>query len=264
MKKFLKNNTPPLVWEFAKKILNLFRPSRRQKISGQYSIIGNPNREQLKKEWADVWKNDSIPTQQQKITEKQLPSFEEVRHMKVLVDLVREADLSSPSLLEIGCSSGYFSEIFEKSSLHVKYTGCDYSPEFINVAKKCYPAVPFHVCDTTSLPYKDNAFDIVVSGCCILHVVDYEKAIAESARTSKEFVIFQRTPVLHERMTTFTKKSGYGLPMMEIFFNEEELVRLFSKNCLLVQKIITIGSMRIQGIEEPIFLKSYLCKKIHA
>lgn len=264
MKDYLKKYLPTPLWEFGKKIINLFRTNRYQNISGEYSIIENPDREQLKNEWSEVWKDDSIPTQQQKITKKQLSNFEEVRHMKVLVELVKETDILEPTLLEIGCSTGYFSEIFEKSGLNVQYSGCDYSPEFVSVAKKCYPNVSFQVCDTTSLPYTDRAFDIIVSGCCILHVVDYEKAVAESARTAKEFVVFQRTPILHERKTTFTKKIGYGLPMIEILFNEEELTQLFSKNGLSVQRIATISSMQIKGIEEPVFLKSYLCKKIHA
>lgn len=264
MKTFLRTRIPSPIWEFGKKIINIFRTNRYTKISGEYSIIENPDRAELKKEWSDTWKDDSIPVQQQKITKKQLPNFAEVKHMKVLVDLVKETGIPEPTLLEIGCSTGYFSEIFEKSGLRVKYSGCDYSPQFINVAQETYPSLPFQVCDTTSLPYSDSMFDIIVSGCCILHVVEYEEAIKESARTAKEYVIFQRTPVLHERKTTFTKKIGYGLPMMEIFFNEEELTQLFAKNGLAVQRITTISNMKIKDIEEPVFLKSYLCKKIHA
>jgi len=60
-----------------------------------------------------------------------------------------------------------------------------------------YPAIRFDVEDATRLRYNSDSFDIVVSGCCLLHISEYEKAIAEAARVSREFVVFHRTPVLH-------------------------------------------------------------------
>ncbi len=230
-------------------------------ISSGHIIIQNPNREALKKEFENTWRNDSIPGKQMKITHSQLPNFEKVAPMKAAVELLSKINSTEQTLLDVGCSTGYYSEVFKRSGLDIKYQGCDYSSTFIEKARQMYPKLKFEVCDSTQLPYPDKSFDILFSGCCILHIIDYEKAIAESARVSKKYVIFHRTPVIHMRPTTFVKKNGYGIPMIEICFNESELLDLFNKNGLSVIDTNIHGELVIDGLGEKVISKSYLCQK---
>ena len=183
--------------------------------------------------------------------------------MKALVDLLKKIDTANKKILEIGCSSGYYSEVFNKADFNFIYEGCDYSEEFIKLAKERYPSINFKVGDATNLDYKDNQFDIVIFGCCILHIIDYQTAIKEAARVAKNYIIFHRTPIIHRKKTTYTTKTAYGTKMIEIFFNEEELLNLLSKSNLAVLNINTHSSFIVDDLDETVFMKSYLCKKIN-
>ena len=67
------------------------------------------------------------------------------------------------------------------------------------MAKQRYPEKEFKINDAADLNYTNNQFNIVISGCCILHIIDYKKAISETARTAKDYVIFHRTPIIHKK-----------------------------------------------------------------
>lgn len=227
-----------------------------------HKIIKNPDLNSLRKKYNNIWKDNSIPYKQVELVRKQLVDFTKVAPMRAIVDLMKKIKIKNPSVLEIGCSTGHYSEVFKKAGLKVEYEGCDYSPTFIKLAKKTYPKIKFKATDACKLDYKNKQFDIVISGCCILHIIDYKKAIAEAARVAKNFVIFHRTPVIHLNKTVFTKKIGYNIEMIEILFNEKELKDLFYKNDLIVQNINSYANFSIKGLSEPVYMKSYLCKKV--
>lgn len=235
----------------------------RGKMSYDYEVIPHNNLSKLKKKFSDVWKNDQFPKKQWHIVEKQLANPENVPHFRVAVDLVKETNLKNPSILEIGCSSGYLSQIFKKAGLAADYQGCDYSPAFIKFAKLKYPHIKFHIAEATSLPFKSNQFDIVISGGCLLHIVEYKKAIKEAARVAGRFIIFHRTPILHINPTSYFTKIGYGEKMLEIFFSEEELYDLFADFGLQVINVRSLTQHNLTDSLEPMFVKDYLCLKIN-
>ena len=222
-----------------------------------YRMIKNPNVTELGKKYASAWQNDQIPARQLKVTEKQWPQLEKTPAIADLIEMIRRTKLINPKLLEIGCSTGYHQEAFRRAGLKVVYEGCDYSAVFIDLAKQLHPKVKFKVSDALKLDYASKAFDIVISGCCLLHIINFKKAVSETARTAKKYVIFHRTPVIHERETTYTKKTGYGVEMVEILFNEDEL---FRENGMAIIGIKTHGRFEVPGLGEPVFMKNYLCR----
>jgi len=260
IKKLIKKITPKFLIKLSKKIISSFA-GRHNNISGNYKILKKPNFNELKIKYSDTWKNNSIPREQIKLTKQQLQNFQNIPPMKSLIDLLSNIETSGKKLLEIGCSTGYYSEIFKKAGIMVEYEGCDYSKSFIKLAEETYPGINFKVCDATMLNYGDNQFDIVISGCCILHIIDYQKAISEAIRISKKYVLFHRTPILHNHKTTFLTKTGYGVEMLEIFFNEKELINFFNQSKIKIKKTDTHAQFLINGLDEPVLMKSYLCKK---
>lgn len=230
-----------------------------------HKVISRTQAEQL--HFDDQWQDPELPKKQFQIVKKQLQEIASTHqfpdHMQALVEQIKLVTKPKDKVLEIGCSSGYNSEVLGLAKVDIDYTGCDYSPAFIKLAKELYPQVPFAVCDATALPYQDNQFDLAISGCCILHILDYPKAIQETARVSKRYAIFSRTPVIHLQPTTYTKKTGYGIPMVEIIFNETELIRLFRQSGLHVIDSITFGSgPHVPGRSEVTYSKTYLCEKV--
>lgn len=58
-------------------------------------------------------------------------------------------------VLDAGCGYGRWSEYFSQE----KYTGVDFSPDFIDKAKVKYPNYNFVVSNLKSLPFEDKQFD---------------------------------------------------------------------------------------------------------
>lgn len=230
--------------------------------SDSHHLIANPNLVALKKKYANIWKDNGIPLKQWSRVERQLQNISDIQEFKAIVDCVKATRLKNPSILEIGCSSGYLSEVLKKAGIRARYEGTDYSSAFIRFAKEKYPDIKFTVNDAINLHYKNNCFDVVISGCCLLHIIDYPKAIAETARVAKKFAVFHRTPILHSSSTSFLAKMAYGVEMLDIYFNEEELIDLFYQNGLTVVKIKTISQGKISALKEDMVMKNYLCRKL--
>jgi ubiquinone/menaquinone biosynthesis C-methylase UbiE len=214
-----------------------------------------------------AWQSDVIPARQRRIVDEQLaayrngieiPAFDAlVGVLRPLVDAMTTTQLAS--VLEVGCSSGYHNEVFELKQLAVAYQGCDYSTAFIRMAKDIYPDIPFVVADATALPDASESVDIVVSGCCLLHIANYEDAISEAARVARRYVIFHRTPVIHTSATTHFRKLAYDVQTVEIHFNEQELVSLFAKHGLSVIGVSTLDLRWKAG--DAYAMKEYVCEK---
>jgi len=147
---------------------------------------------------------------------------------RIAAEAVAATGLSSPRLLEIGCGSGYYSEVLTTLLPDgVRYTGIDYSEAMIARAREHYPAIAFEVADATKLPYADQGFDIAFNGVSLMHIVDYQAAIREAARVAR-FCIFHSVPVFDNYRTTYLSKYAYGAPVVEVVFGKQELMSLCS------------------------------------
>jgi len=247
------------------------------KISNMKSPVGDNiflnnfveiNKNGIETALSDAWKDPSVPQRQYNAcTRKQLQDYRNgfpVEPFDALVNILKDniTNFENQKLLEIGCSSGYYSEVLKIKGINVAYYGCDYSESFIKFARNLFPdRADFQAEDACALAYPDKSFDIVVSGCCLLHIMDYKKAIEETTRVVKDYVVFHRTPVLHKKETTYFIKTAYGVRMFEIHFNERELLRLIRENDLKIVDIITFNASFEESIGDFYATKTYLCKK---
>lgn len=214
-----------------------------------------------------AWQAKQIPLRQRRIVDEQLAGHQRgvtVPAFEALVRLLRELVACYPAgdkvtLVEVGCSSGYHAELLQTHDVGVQYCGYDYSSAFIELAREYYPEVPFGVADATALPLRDASVDIVLSGCCLLHIPDYEAAIRESARIARRFVIFHRTPVLQNAPTRHYRKRAYDVETIEIHFNEEEFVSLLARYGLTIRAMTTLDVAWESGASYA--TKEYVCEK---
>jgi len=213
----------------------------------------------------NAWQSDSLPLKQRMLVDQQLNRFRDGVAVDVF-DVLVEALRSIPevaqlrSILEIGCSSGFYSEVMDIAGFQFSYHGCDYSPAFISMSRDRYPQLRFDVADACSLNYANSEFDIVISGCCLLHIPEYEAAIAETARVAGRYAIFHRTPVLLEQPTRHFKKQAYGVETVEIHFNEAEFVSLLTKHGFKLLNTITLSEDMVNG--ERSAGRTYVCEKL--
>jgi len=145
---------------------------------------------------------------------------------KVAAEAIAATGIANPKVLEVGCGSGYYSDVFALLTGGVQYTGVDYSDAMIARARAHYPATTFEVADATRLAYADAAFDIVFNGVSLMHIVDYPAAIREAARVASRYCIFHTVPVFDDYRTTYLRKYAYGAPVIEVVFGRQELMTL--------------------------------------
>lgn len=216
-------------------------------------------------ELADGWKAPGLPMAQLEVVKRELEAFRGGGRVPVYDVFVRVLDripdIDAKSLLEVGCSSGYYAEVLRLRGRRTTYAGCDFAPEFIALARARVPGADFRVADATKLDYADASWDIVVSGGCILHILDYPAAIREAARVARSWVLFHRTPVIHTTPTRHYRKLAYGVPCIEIHFNETELLERFRTAGLWLvhAETIAVGGDAPPGDVQV--TKSYLCAR---
>ncbi len=155
---------------------------------------------------------------------------------RVAAEAIAATGIANPRVLEVGCGSGYYCEVFATLSPGVRYTGVDYSDAMIAGARARYPATAFETADATRLPYDEGAFDIVFNGVSLMHIIDYRAAIREAARVAAGFCVFHSVPVFREHRTTFLSKYAYGAPVVEVVFGKDELMSLCRDAGLVLER----------------------------
>ena len=213
------------------------------------------------------WRDASLPQRQRKLVDQQLLQYrsgDRIDVFDIFVKSIRNLpNLGLPAtLLEVGCSSGFYSEVVEISGLPIKYSGCDYSDAFIRLARERHPSIDFAVEDATAMDYAVSSFDIVVSGSCLLHIPEYIKGIEEAARVTRRYAIFHRTRVVWGQPEQWYRKNAYGVETVEIHFNEPDFLDLLAKQGLELIATYTLSeesadAYRTLGHAS----RTYVCRK---
>ncbi len=177
-------------------------------------------------------------------------------------EAVRCTGIADPLILEVGCGSGYYSEILSYLlDRSVRYIGLDYSPAMLQFALKRYPQYPFMLGDAIALPFADGTLDIVMNGVSLMHIVHYKAAISEARRVAQNWCIFHTVPILRDRKTTFLQKRVYGETAFEVIFNEAELHQLLEQLGLIVRHVLESVPYDLKlVVGEPTVTKTYVCE----
>lgn len=244
--------------------LRRFLPARG--VSSHYVELGDAEADRESSRLRSAWKDNDLPGRQRELVDRQLTEYRRgtpVEVFDVLVNALRGLrGCNQPmGILEIGCSSGYYAEVLQIAGIHADYRGCDYAEGFIAMARERYPALAFDVQDATRLDYADGAFEVVVSGCCLLHIPEYETAVAETARVSSRYAIFHRTPVVIGQPNKYFRKLAYGVETVEIHFNEPAFLALVARCGLELIGTHTLDENVIQGVGSA--TRTYVCRKQH-
>lgn len=201
-------------------------------ISDNFRQLHGDEIQRVAKATESAWQDPSIPLQQWTLARVEIerlkhgyeiPLFEALR--KTLARI--ESRDHAPLLLEVGAGSAYYSEILPLLGFSCNYHASDYSHTCELLARKLYPLVPFELADAASLPFQDNSVEILLSGCVVIHTLNYAKVIEESARVASRYVIMNRTPLVLQGPAQYFEKEAYGVPCLEIHFDEDELLNLF-------------------------------------
>lgn len=94
-------------------------------------------------------------------------------------------DLISKNILDVGCGSGYSTELLIKEFTPFKIVAFDFMQEQINLAKRRSLKADFFIGDITKIGLPSNTFDAAFIFGVIHHVAEWEKALHEVGRVLK-------------------------------------------------------------------------------
>lgn len=117
-----------------------------------------------------------------------MPKNREKRIMQLI-----EENVKNKSILDVGCSEGYFGSKLKKKG--AKVIGVDISKSAIKIAKQVLNEVRLVDLNDGKLPFQDRTFDIIVASEVIEHLIQPQKILNELARVvKKEGMVIITTP----------------------------------------------------------------------
>lgn len=222
---------PRFVRQVGKRVVNVTPILRRHILSStDYRTLSGPVEAERLLAYSSGWLSKRTVERQERAYQRLLLEMnrgDPRLDFKVAAEALVATGISNPTILEIGCGSGYYSEVFKALVPgEVRYTGSDYSAAMIERARKHYPSVTFEIADATKLPYADDQFDVVFNGVSLMHILEYAVAIREAARVAKHYCVFHSVPIFQDHETMYLHKFAYGSPVIEVVFGKAELMNL--------------------------------------
>lgn len=107
--------------------------------------------------------------------------------------LCAEVDKEKVKLLDAGCGEGFISDLIYRNIENVQITGLEYTEEALKVARQMNQNITFVQGDIYQMPFKDNAFDIVLCTEVLEHLEKPDLALQELARVA-EHTVFLTVP----------------------------------------------------------------------
>ncbi len=96
------------------------------------------------------------------------------------------SQLKFKNCLDVGCASGYMISQLASIYPHAQYCGIDIYDKAIEYAKKNYPHIDFAVASANNLPFKNNAFELILFYETIEHVENPKECLKEIKRVLKK------------------------------------------------------------------------------
>lgn len=185
------------------------------------------------------WAKPTMATEQRVTVDRELAQMQEgtIRSLfqvaaDILIELRDKSGLENVTLLDIGCGSAYYYDVIEYLLPGwVQYTGVDFSPSMIELARKHHPALSLLQADTRDLSrFGDRAFDIVLSGAVLMTVREWLPALKELARVTARWLILHRTPLYwSDEPTSIGRTTAYGNRTWNVRFNKQQLVSILHR-----------------------------------
>lgn len=127
-----------------------------------------------------IYENKGVYGDKEKLIGKSSDRLEKM--LKIVRNLKQEPE----NILDIGCGTGYFAHLLKVMYPNAKVYGVDISRTALSIGRNKYKDIKFLKADAEiKLPFKDNMFDLLISGEHIEHVRDIDQTLLEINRVTK-------------------------------------------------------------------------------
>jgi acetyltransferase-like isoleucine patch superfamily enzyme len=134
----------------------------------------------LKKRYSGPWDLGKV----ERASQNGMP-VDIIEYVQKRGDVIRKYLTPEDEVLEVGCGEGLITSILRKSASNI--TGCDYSLEALDVAKKNNPDARFVLSNCTSLEFEERSFTRVVLSDVAEHLLPMQfiRTLTEISRVLK-------------------------------------------------------------------------------
>ena len=133
---------------------------------------------------ARIWEQVPPDYYQKSTNRNLLQRYWHQEKVRTLRELVGERN--PKKILDVGSASGMMANEVSKIFPEAKITAVDVYKKAVDYGKSHYPHINFVVADAHSLPFPDNAFDLIICYETIEHVINPLSVIKEAKRVVKK------------------------------------------------------------------------------
>jgi len=135
------------------------------------TVAENPAFEEQREYWDERWNRQRWPNKWQ------------LRRGQTILDLARGLSLQDPTVLDLGCATGWFTA--QLSRFWPDVTGIDLSEAAIELAKQDFPGVRYIAGNIFEMDLLAQTMDLVICQEVIAHVPDQANLVRRIARIIK-------------------------------------------------------------------------------
>lgn len=150
---------------------------------------------------------------------------------------------SCDKVLDVGCGIGYYIERLKQFDKNINLCGIEYDYKSLKYAKKRIN-VNFIQAEGTRIPFKDNAFDTILSVSVMEHIEDDENMVKEMVRVCKKGGQIIVSVPSKDGLRSFSKWRNMGHTdktnpeyHFRIGYSKNELVNMLEKHGVCVEEV---------------------------
>lgn len=152
---------------------------------------------------------------------------------KTLVDCFLK---NATNLLDVGCAEGIYFK-----GRNIPCVGVDIAKKYVLKAKKRYSNAHFVAADVCDLPFRDHAFEHLLSSEVLEHVLDWKRGLGELVRVAENVIVTVPLLTIWMRLNILRKgrkKSTFDKPGRGHInsFTYREFVKQLRANGLIIKK----------------------------